>query len=219
MRPQIVIAALVFLAVSLAGVFYFKLHLAPAPLAAPEVAVVATVSEVGALKPAPLPVAAQPVAPAPAPVVESPEQRQVLIDAEIERLQQWSTSGDPADVPKILADLSSPEKTIREAAIQAAKQVGGADAVAALKDAAANTTDAKEQLELQEAADFIALPDLSSTLPTTPRTPEQIQASRQKMAEFKAQRQAIILERNHIDPNNLPVAPAPDANAAPPQNN
>ena len=142
-----------------------------------------------------------------------------MIDAETERLQQWSNSSDPADVPKILADLSSPEKAIREAAIQAAKQVGGEDAAAALKAAATKATDPKEQIAFQEAADFVALPSLSSTLPTTPRTPEQIQASRQKLADYEAQRQARILKENQIDPNNLPAAQTPDVNAAPPQNN
>ena len=235
MRPQVVIALLVFMAVGLGGVFYFKQHSAPVAATAPtEAATSAPEPVVSSPNPpadAP-PVTAPVVAPATvekivppavaaaAPVAsaaETPEQHQAMIDAETERLQQLSLSSDPADVPKILADLSSPEKAIREAAIQAAKQVGGEDAAAALKAAAAKASDPKEKIEMQEAADFIALPSLSSTLPTTPRTPEQIQASRQKLADFEARKQARILQENHIDPNTLPATQAPNANSASPQ--
>ena len=225
MRPQIVIALLVFMAVGLGGVFYFKQHSAPVAVTAPTEAV-AIAPESIASTPNPTVVASatvEKVVPLPvavaAPAAETPEQHQAVIDTETDRLQQLSASSDPADVPKILADLSSPEKAIREAAIQAAKQVGGDDAVAALKAAAVKATDPKEKIEMQEAADFIALPSLSSTLPTTPRTPEQIQASHQKLADYEAQQQAKILQENHIDPNNLPATQAPNANSAPPQNN
>ena len=70
--------------------------------------------------------AVQPPAPAPATmpaitnVVLSAEERA----AEIDRLQDWSTNDDAESLNHIVADLTSPEKEIREAAIEATKQFG-----------------------------------------------------------------------------------------------
>ena len=64
--------------------------------------------------------------PAPAPatvpaitnVVLSEEERA----AEIDRLQDWSMNDDAESLNHIVADLTSPEKEIREAALEATKQ-------------------------------------------------------------------------------------------------
>src|ERR1017187_5475935 len=64
--------------------------------------------------------------PAPAPatvpaitnVVLSAEERA----AEIDRLQDWSMNDDAESLNHIVADLTSPEKEIREAALEATKQ-------------------------------------------------------------------------------------------------
>ena len=61
------------------------------------------------------------------------EQRQAAIDAEIDRLQQWSMNDDPASLSNILADLTSPEKEIRDAAIEATKEFGSTNAIPALE--------------------------------------------------------------------------------------
>jgi hypothetical protein len=66
--------------------------------------------------------------PAPAPatvpaitnVVLSAEERA----AEIDRLRDWSMNDDAESLNHIVADLTSPEKEIREAAIEATKQFG-----------------------------------------------------------------------------------------------
>jgi HEAT repeat protein len=64
-------------------------------------------------------------------VVLSAEERA----AEIDRLQDWSMNDDAESLNHIVADLTSPEKEIREAAIEATKQFGSADAISALKAA------------------------------------------------------------------------------------
>jgi hypothetical protein len=130
----------------------------------------------------------------PAPVSTNtltPEQRQAAMDAETDRLQQWSANDDPASLSNILADLTSSEKEIQEAAIEAAKQFGSSNAIPALKAAAASNQDTGEQIALLEAADFLSLPSLSSSGPDT-RTPEQIQADTQRSAERQARRQAQL---------------------------
>jgi hypothetical protein len=71
-------------------------------------------------------IAVQPPAPAPATVpaitnvVLSAEERA----AEIDRLQDWSMNDDAESLNHIVADLTSPEKEIREAALEATKQFG-----------------------------------------------------------------------------------------------
>ena len=88
-------------------------------------------------------------------------------------------NNDPASLSNILADLTNPEKEIREAAIEAAKQFDSTNAIPTLKAVAANTTDTEEQIALLEAADFLSLPDLPpSTNP--PQTREQMKAAAQQ---------------------------------------
>jgi len=146
----------------------------------------------------------------PAPIPLTPEQRQAAIDAEKDRLFQWSVNDDPASLASILADLTNPEKKIREAAIQAAKQFGSSNAIPVLKDLAANTSDTKEQIALLEAAEFLALPTVADSSVQVPKTPEQIQASEQQ----KAQKQAQIQSRRGIQ-NQQPI---PDPNSQPAPN-
>jgi HEAT repeat protein len=77
---------------------------------------------------------------------------------------------DPASLSNILADLTNPEKEIRDAAIEAAKQFGSTNAIPTLKAVAANTTDTEEQIALLEAANFLSLPPVDFSQPTPPQT-------------------------------------------------
>jgi hypothetical protein len=204
MRPKVVLAILLAGVLAVGSIIYLKSHSsAPAPNTAPASA---------APTPTPAP------APAPAPVVVkkilTPEQRQAAIDAETDRLQEWSMSDDPASLSNILADLSNPEKEIREAAIEAAKQFGSSNAIPTLKAVAANTPDTEEQIALLEAANFLSLPSMTFGGPATPQTPEQIQAAAQRRAESKARRQAQMQNRAG---NQNPQTP-PDQNPSPAPN-
>jgi hypothetical protein len=114
---------------------------------------------------------------------------------------------DPASLSNILADLTNPEKEIRDAAIEAAKQFGSTNAIPTLKAVAANTADTEEQIALLEAANFLSLPSMTfgGSGTGTPKTPEQIQADAQRKAEREARRQAQMQKRA---PNqNSPAAP------------
>src|SRR5208337_364212 len=79
--------------------------------------------------------------PAPAPINAAPvatntltdEQRQAAINAETDRLQQWAMNDDPASLSNILADLTSPEKEVRQAAIDAVQQFGSSNAIPVLE--------------------------------------------------------------------------------------
>ncbi len=97
---------------------------------------------------------ASPVIPKPV----SDEQRRAAIDAETERLSSWAMQNDSQSLSNILGDLTSPEKEIRTAAIEAAKQFGNAAAIPTLKAIAAKDNDAEEQTALLDAADFLSLP-------------------------------------------------------------
>lgn len=105
----------------------------------------------------------------------TPEQRQTLIDSEVERLQQLAMNDDPASLKAILADLRSPEKEIRSAATDAAVNFGSQDAIPDLKAAANATDDIPEKIALLDAAQFLSLPSVTFGPPAAP-TAEQIQA-------------------------------------------
>lgn len=205
MRPKFVFALLLAAVLVVGGAFYLKNYFgnspAPAPQVSPETAAVpAAISAAAptaisgavpnvvtnvALPPTPLPVAT-PVATN----VLTPEQRQAAIDAETDRLYQWSMNDDPASLSNILADLTNSDKEIREAAIDAAKQFGSASAIPALKAAAADTSDTEDQIAMLEAAQFLSLPEVDFGNPGTamPKTPEQIQLDQQKQAARDARR-------------------------------
>jgi hypothetical protein len=170
--------------------------------------------------PAPLDARVEAVA-APAPIAAPPaatnvltdEQREAAIDAETDRLQEWGMSGDPASLTNILADLTHPDKDVRDAAIEAAKQFGSTNAIPSLKAAAASASDIGEQIELLEAAQFLSLPSLNSGGPDN-RTPEQKQADAQRNAERKARRETLM-NKHSTTPNRKPFpgqSPPPGSN-------
>ena len=179
MRPKVVFGLVVLLLAFIAAAFLLKSRKEnPVP---PTTETPAT-SEVVNASPPPMPLS-QPTAP---PHVLTDEERQSAIDAEVSRLQDWSMNDDPASLSNILADLTSPEKDIREAAIEAAKQFGSTNAIPALKTAAVNSTNTDEQIEMLQAAEFLTLPSISD-LP--PPTPEQREALKEKQAQRRAQAQ------------------------------
>jgi hypothetical protein len=184
MRPKFIFVLLLLALLVLGAAFFLKQYLGnTAPPPNPEIAapasVVSNAVTVAVPPPVPAPVAA-------APVVTNTltdEQRQAAIDAETDRLQQWSMNDDPASLSNILANLTHSEKEIRDAAIEAAKQFGSTNAIPALKAVAANTEDTEEQIALLEAANFLSLPSiLDAAGPITP-------------AEREARRQARIQKR------------------------
>jgi hypothetical protein len=112
-------------------------------------------------------------------VVLSAEER----SAEIDRLQDWSMNDDAESLNHIVADLTSPEKEIREAAIEATKQFGSTNAIAALKAAAGSVENIEDKIACLEVGNFLSLPSME----ITPTTLEQAAKLR---AGMEAHRQA-----------------------------
>jgi len=180
MRPKFVFALLLLAALALVAAFFLRPHpenektpagsesATPPPILASNV-----VTSVSA-PPEPTPeMVSNPAAPAVA-SVPTDEQRQTAIDAETDRLQQWSMNDDTASLSNILADLTNSEKEIRGAAIEAAKQFGSTNAIPALKAAAEGTGDVQEKIAYLEAADFLSLPSMDLSGPNAnSSTPEQ----------------------------------------------
>jgi HEAT repeats len=187
MRPKVVIALLLPILLFLGMVLLFKQHAANAS----KPAKIAPAPAITSVAPAP--------ASTPAPVVVkktvTPEEREVAINAEKDRLFEWEMNDDPQSLSKILGDLTHPEKEIRLAAIEATKQFGSKDAIPTLKELVKNTDDAEEQAALLEAADFLSLTPMSDSSVQLPRTPEQIQAEQQKIAKAEARKQARMQKR------------------------
>jgi len=188
MRPKFVFALLLLALLALGAVFFLKQHLgnvAPSPTS-PESATPApppASNVMASVAPPPAPIPAAPAST----ITLTPEQRQAAIDAEIDRLQDWSMNNDPASLSNILADLTSPEKEIRDAAIEAAKQFDSTNAIPTLKAVAANTADTGEQIALLEAADFLSLPSLPP-LTKPPQTREQMKAAAQQARQARQNR-------------------------------
>ncbi len=193
MRPKVVFALLLFAFAVLAAVFFLRPHSEPAKPA--PVASAPVPMNVAPPAPAAPVVVAPPVV---APVVkanETPEEHQAAIDAEKDRLYDWSMSRDPNNLSNILADLNSPEKEIRMAAIEATKQLDNTNAIPALKAAAVNAADTEEEMAMLQAADFISLPQ-APLVPYDPSqehlTPEQVQAQAQSQANAQARQQTYL---------------------------
>ena len=187
MRPKIVI---IILLAGLAGVTVILLikHQGSPPPAAVPIAIAETKpaapqtapTVTNVPPPAPAPVAAAPVATN----ALTPEQRQAAIDAETDRLQQWSMNDDSESLSNILADLTNSEKEIRGAAIEAVQQFGSTNAIPILKNLAANDQDPEEKAALLEAANFLSLPSIFDV--GKPTTPAEREARRQAQMQKRA---------------------------------
>lgn len=206
MRPRFVVGLLLLALLVLGGALFLKQHLGNVAPAAPEMASAPAVitNTVTSLPPPaePPPIPAAPV------VTNAPtdDERQAAIEAETDRLQQWSMNDDPASLSNILADLTSSDKEIRDAAIDAVKQFGSPDAIPTLKAVAAETADTEEQIALLEAANFLSLPSADFTKPEVPPpTPEQIEAAKQNPAATGSHRHGQIPGNA---PNPGPQSPA-----------
>lgn len=151
----------------------------PAP--APDQTAAAVTAKSVALTPAPAP------APAVARAMTSED-----VQAEEDRLSAWQMNNDPQSLSNILADLNSPDKDVRMAAIEATKQFGDTNAIPVLKAAVKNTDDSEEQMALIGAANFLSIPqgDLTTSGNATQPTPEQDQAVQRSRAEAATRQQA-----------------------------
>ncbi len=188
MRPKFVLALLLlaFLAVSAAVLLRQPKPSAKSQTTVPPVVVAPAAPSAYVPPPAPTPAAVK---------TPTPEERRAAIDAEKDRLYTWSMSGDSRNLPDILADLNSPEQEIRMAAIEATKQLGDTNAIPALKAAAAKTDDSEEAIAMLQAADFIALPEVTLTAfdgSQVPQTPQEAQALAHSKAQAAARRQAEL---------------------------
>jgi HEAT repeat protein len=126
-------------------------------------------------------------------------------------------NNDPQSLSNILGDLTSPEKKIRMAAIEAAKQFESTNAIPVLKAAAATAEDNQEAIAMLEAADWLALPSADFNSPATKSqlTPEQAQRIEQARAKAQARRQEYLQQR--AGNQNSQSAPGENPPASPNQ--
>lgn len=216
MRPKIVLAILLPAIAIIGAIIFVKPH-PPTP--------VPVVKSAPAVKPAPAPVTAWTPPPAPPPPAQfketpTPEERQAAIDSEIDRLDDWAMNDDPQSLSNILNDLNSPEKEIRLAAVEAAKQFESTNAIPALRAAAAHAEDSQEAIAMLEAADWLALPTADFQPPASrPQlTPKQQQAVEQDRASAKARRQEYLQKYhspNASQSDSQSVTPAADGQIPP----
>lgn len=150
----------------------------------------------------PLPPASTVAAPTPPPV--SRPMTADDIQAEKDRLISLQMNNDPQSLSNILADLDSPVKDIRMAAIDATVQFDDTNAVPILKSKADNAQDLDEKEALLKAADFLALPDVTFSPDSSGVTPAQAQAEQQRQDAADAQRQAQMQQQQQQNQNPPP---------------
>lgn len=181
MRPKFVVVCVLVLLAS-AAIVLFKSrpnsdgsHRVPSPQAVS----VVTLAQTEAISTVSIMQVARPV---------MPDLTQEQVDAEKERLYQWSMSDNASALSNILADITSPNREIRDAAIDATREFHSTNAIPYLKAAAANTDDTAEQIALLQAAEFLSVPAMDHE--AAPVTPEAAEAARQKRAAWRAHMQA-----------------------------
>jgi len=79
----------------------------------------------------------------------------------ISELEEAGSRGDSASFQMIVGNLANPQREIRLAALDATIQFGSRDAIPLLNEQAAKTEDAREKVEILDAAELLALPSLS----------------------------------------------------------
>lgn len=216
MRPKFVFSLILLAFLVVVSAFFLRKLFLPNSPDKPKPEIVTTL----AVTPTVVPVQVIPapiIVPAAAKAL-NPEEQQAAIDAEKDQLYTWSMSDDSQSLSNILNALTSPEKEVRLAAIEAARQFGSTNAIPALKAAAASSDDIQEQIAMLEAADFISLPEMTFSPQgngsQAPQTTEQIQAKAQSLAKAEARRQAY-LQSHHPDQNAQPPVPANSSDTVP----
>lgn len=222
MRPKVVFVVLLSTLAIVGAIIFLKQRPAPVALPASEPPPVASTMPAPELVKEPISVPPPRVSTS-APVVTralSPKEHEAVVDAEVERLSNWAMNNDPESLSNIVNDLVSPEKDIRVAAINAAKQFESPDAIPALKAAAAvavNAGNSQEAVDMLEAADWLALPTVefrpSGMGSQQALTPEQTQALEKNQAEAQARRQEYLQKRNALINSQSGTQPAPDQNS------
>jgi HEAT repeat protein len=86
----------------------------------------------------------------------------------VAQLQDLAMENDSPSLDTILAELTNRDPEIRKAALEAAVQFGGRDAIPKLEDVASQTDDAHEKAALADAIEFLKLPSLSEVEAQSP---------------------------------------------------
>jgi hypothetical protein len=89
------------------------------------------------------------------------EEQRASIQARIAHLNELEAKDDSASLQAILSELTNPEMEIRAAAIESTIQFQSRDAIPALADLAARTSNPQEKQALLDAAEFLKLPTMT----------------------------------------------------------
>jgi hypothetical protein len=88
------------------------------------------------------------------------QQHEARVNERIAQLQDLAMNNDPGSLNTILSALGDPDAPVRKAAVEAAIQFGSQDAIPALQDAAAQTEDPQEKIDLLKAVEFLKIPPI-----------------------------------------------------------
>lgn len=92
------------------------------------------------------------------------EQQEARVAARIAELEDLSGKTDPASLATLLSEVRNPDEEIRQAALNAISQSHHRAAIPGLREAAAQTQDAREKQAIEDVIEFISLPTLTEIL-------------------------------------------------------
>lgn len=182
MSPRSIVLAAALLAAAVTAWLLFKTGTTPAaaPLPAP------VERPIPPAPPAetPPPIAATPPRPVAIPAAPPSSTSDAVPASDLARIENAVTSGQPSALPLVAPYLTHADPALREAARDAMLQMGLAESVPLLREAAGKLKDPREAILLLDAADFLSLPSIPVTGDGKPRKagatppPQQPQNSR-----------------------------------------
>lgn len=102
-------------------------------------------------------------------VVVSDEMRAAVIAKEVEQISDLQGQADGTNNPQlimaILDKFSNPELEVRQAALQALKEMNDTNAVPGLEKVAASLQDAREKVAVMDTIEYIKLPSVTQNVP------------------------------------------------------
>ena len=119
-------------------------------------------------------------------VIVSEQLRNAVIEKEIEQIQDLQGQADGTNNPMIITalidKLANPEAEVRQAALDALKQLNDTNAVPGLEKAAENISDPREKVTVLDTIDYLKLPSVTQNVSSESPTNYAFHADRRSVS-------------------------------------
>ena len=123
--------------------------------------------------------------------------REAVINKELDEIQQLQDQADGSNnlviISAILAKLASPESAVRQAALDALRQMNDTNAIPGLQRAEQTLTDPRDKVAVLDTIDYLKLPSLTENVPPDLTTnPDWKPSSTNRSSHFSYPRQRAL---------------------------